>query len=143
MLNSTDLNSIFSSGFYMPSNWLSPLLGILGLGGLAGNNNESPGANNQGVANETTPLGQVNVAAGGAIPVGGLSVPPSWATAAQKGQQASLSSSVTTASAGETSGPAGPGGVPGMFGAPGSRASFNQPKYGKRLTIVPRPPAGG
>jgi PPE-repeat protein len=73
--------------------------------------------------------------------IGGLSVPGSWTQARLVSQTTPLTTPLTTP---ETTPGAGPAGAPGMFGAPGTRSGFsNQPKYGRKLTIVPRPPAGG
>jgi len=74
--------------------------------------------------------------------VGRLSVPPSWTTAVE------VADRVTPASgAAVTAAPEAAAGVPGMPGMPApaaySRSWGNGPRYGSKLTIMPRPVAAG
>lgn len=79
--------------------------------------------------------------AGAASRVGALSVPPSWGQAAPPPGEVRLANQTIPLT---SEGSSGASGAPGMFGAPGTRSGFaNQPKYGQKLTIIPRPPAGG
>ncbi|RUP04058.1 MAG: PPE family protein [Mycobacterium sp.] len=74
--------------------------------------------------------------------VGRLSVPPSWTTAVE------VADRVTPASgAAVTAAPEAAAGMPGMPGMPApaaySRSWGNGPRYGSKLTIMPRPVAAG
>jgi len=74
--------------------------------------------------------------AGTAAQIRGLSVPEGWG---QQAMLASHSSPQTTPLATEETAP-GPAGAPGMYGAPGAgRGSFQQVKYGRKLTVIPKP----
>jgi len=94
-------------------------------------------------------LGGVTVDTSGARLVGKLSVPPTWTASAQVANH----SGVTFAGGGWTNavGPTGGGpeaasaGMPGMPGAAGSRSGGfgHGPRYGTRLTVMPRPPSAG
>ena len=94
-------------------------------------------------------LGGVTVDTSAARLVGKLSVPPTWTAAAQVANH----SGVTFAGGGWTNavGPTGGGheaasaGMPGMPGtASGRSGGFGHgPRYGTRLTVIPRPPSAG
>ena len=94
-------------------------------------------------------LGGVTVDTSGARLVGKLSVPPTWTASAQVANH----SGVTFAGGGWTNavGPTGGGteagaaGMPGMPGAASSRSGGfgHGPRYGMRLTVIPRPPSAG
>ncbi|MGB6514512.1 MAG: PPE family protein [Mycobacterium sp.] len=94
-------------------------------------------------------LGGVTVDTSGARLVGKLSVPPTWTAAAQVANH----SGVTYAGGGWTNavGPTGggaeavPAGMPGMPGMAGGKpGGFGHgPRYGMRLTVIPRPPSAG
>jgi PPE-repeat protein len=94
-------------------------------------------------------MGGVTAQAAGGSLVGKLSVPPTWTAAAQVANH----SGVTFAGGGWTNavGPTGGGpsaasaGMPGMPGAAGSRSGGfgHGPRYGTRLTVMPRPPSAG
>jgi PPE-repeat protein len=152
--NSNLWNTIFSSGFYMPGNWigtLSEIPGLLGgeaaaeaagdaaLGAAAA---EGLGAEAAlGGVNALGGLGgEVSAGLGGAASIGALSVPPSWTAIAPP-------ASALSAALGSTplAGPPGlAAGVPAMplVGAMGNGLSA-APKYGFRPTVVARPPAAG
>lgn len=73
--------------------------------------------------------------------IGPLSVPASW-TAPSKGAVTALSGSGLTVIPGTEA----VGGAPGIPGVPAgtvARASMVAPRYGNRLTVMPRPPAAG
>jgi hypothetical protein len=91
----------------------------------------------------------VSVNTSGSTLVGRLSVPPTWTGAAQVANH----SGVTYAGGGWTNavGPTGgaaqavPAGMPGMPGMAGGRSGGfgHGPRYGMRLTVMPRPPSAG
>lgn len=74
--------------------------------------------------------------------VGRLSVPPSWSTAVEVANRV-----VPTSGAAVTAAPEAGAGMPGMPGMPApaaySRNWGNGPRYGFKLTIMPRPVAAG
>jgi PPE-repeat protein len=94
-------------------------------------------------------LGGVTVDTSGARLVGKLSVPPTWTASAQVANH----SGVTYAGGGWTNavGPTGggaeavPAGMPGMPGMAGGKSGGfgHGPRYGMRLTVIPRPPSAG
>jgi PPE-repeat protein len=166
-LNDGLWNSIFSSGFYMPGNWLGTMTDLVGMQGAGGAEGASAaagdavgaatGAAADGVggalAGPTAGIGGLGSVVGGEVPaalgpgaatgalggasIGALSVPPSWNAIAP-----------TAGSTAPLSGSAAPAAVPGIAGMPASGAaghSFNgsAPKYGFRPTVmVPSPAAG-
>lgn len=83
----------------------------------------------------------VSASMGRATLVGELSAPQSWATAAPSTNYVAPTLQDSAFSEAMESGPAGQPGVPGMpiggMGQGGSR--FPGPKYGTRLTVMPRP----
>jgi PPE-repeat protein len=161
-LNSSIWNTIFSSGFYMPGNWigtLSEIPGLLGAGTAAdgaaaaagdaagGAAAAAEGLGGGAVAVPTGGLGGVGGAVSGALgratPLGALAVPPSWNAIAP-----------ATSSVGASLGLLGgaslgaPPAVPGMPGPPGANAAANSfsgttPKYGFRPTVMAHSPAAG
>jgi PPE-repeat protein len=143
-------NTIFSSGFYMPSNTMAPFLSLLGqqAGSAAGDaaGEAAGGALGDALAR---PVGGIGGGLGGAVSaglghaatIGALSVPPSWTAPAP------LTSPLASALGGTpmTPPPAVAAGMPGLpigttAGRPYGRAV---PQYGFRLTFVVRPPAAG
>ena len=143
-------NTIFSSGFYMPSNTMAPFLSLLGqqAGSAAGDaaGEAAGGALGDALAR---PVGGIGGGLGGAVSaglghaptIGALSVPPSWTAPAP------LTSPLASALGGTpmTPPPAVAAGMPGLpigttAGQPYGRAV---PQYGFRLTFVVRPPAAG
>jgi PPE-repeat protein len=143
-------NTIFSSGFYMPSNTMAPFLGLLGaqaagnaVGDAAGQ--AATGALGEAVAGPVSGIGglgnAVSAGLGRAAMIGPLSVPPSWTAPAP------LASPLASTLGGTPMVPppamaAGMPGVPlgGMAGQAYGRAV---PQYGFRPTFVARPPAAG
>ncbi|HEY2450563.1 MAG TPA: PPE family protein [Mycobacterium sp.] len=164
-LNAGFWNTIFSSGFYMPGNWLGTMTDLVGMQGAGGAEaaaaaagdaaGDAVGAAADGlggaVAGPAAAIGglgglggagdAVSAAMGRGAAIGALAVPPSWdAVAPTTSPVAPLLGSVPLS--------APPAAVPGMPGMPSASAagySFNgnTPKYGFRPTVmVPSPAAG-
>jgi PPE-repeat protein len=145
-LNANILNTIFSSGFYMPSNTLAPFLGLAGsgagnalgdaAGSAVGNSIEAPVSGIGGLGN--------TVAAGlGNSPIiGALSVPPTWTAPAPGAGPLASALGGTPMIAPPPAMAAGIPPVPtsGMAGQGYGRAV---PQYGFRPNFVARPPAAG
>lgn len=144
-LNANILNTIFSSGFYMPSNTLAPFLGLAGsgagdalgdaAGGAVGNAIEAPVSGIGGLGN--------SVAAGlGNSPIiGALSVPPTWtAPAPGAGPLASALGGTPMVAPPPAAAGVPPVPITGMAGQGYGRAI---PQYGFRPSFVARPPAAG
>ncbi|OBA81730.1 hypothetical protein A9W99_13495 [Mycobacterium sp. 1164966.3] len=155
-LNSNLVNSIFSSGFYMPGNFLGTMSDFIGLqnsGTAAGEAGEAAGeaagaageaAGAAGAAGEATGLGgmggAVSAEVGSAGAIGPLSIPPSWPEPAP-----AVASPLPGAGFGTPAVEPGPstmlGGMP-LVG-PGGGGTSQTPRYGFRPTFVSRPPAAG
>jgi PPE-repeat protein len=143
LLNANIWNTIFSSGFYMPGNFLGTAADFIGLG------NQGGAAAADGAAGAATGAAEGAAAAGGSITaatgnapiVGPLSVPPSWTGAAPPSPLAPAYGG-TPMIAPPPAVAAGMPGVPlGATGANGiGRAA---PQYGFRPTFVARPPSAG
>ncbi len=147
-LNANIWNTIFSSGFYMPGNFMGTAADFMGLsGGQAAQ--QAIGEIAQGPLGTALagPLGaissfgnSVDTGLGRAALVGPLSVPPSWAGAAPHGPLSS-----TLGATPMVAPPAVAAGMPGVpmggFGAQG--VGRHVPQYGFRPTFVTRPPAAG
>jgi PPE-repeat protein len=158
-LNAGFWNTIFSSGFYMPGNWLGTMTDLVGMqvgGGAEGAAaaagdaaGAAAGAAADGlggaVAAPAAGLGElgggVSAALGRGAAIGALAVPPSWNVVAP-------TTSPVAPMLGDVPLSAPPAAVPGMPGMPAASAaghSFNgnTPKYGFRPTVmVPSPAAG-
>ena len=143
-------NTIFSSGFYMPSNTVAPFLSLLSaqtagnaVGDAAGQ--AASGALGEALAGPVGGLGgldnAVSAGLGHAPMIGALSVPPSWTAPAP------LASALASALGGTpmVPPPAMAAGMPGMpIGATGAQPYGRAvPQYGFRPTFVARPPAAG
>ncbi|OBK44317.1 PPE family protein [Mycobacterium sp. 1081908.1] len=85
--------------------------------------------------------GGVSAILTGAKSIGPMSVPASWSTPAVSHISALSGTGLTTLPGTEEAVGAGIPGVPGMPAA--ARASGVIPRYGTRLTVMPRPPAAG
>jgi PPE-repeat protein len=158
-LNSQLVNGVASAGYVNPA-IITPAV----TSGLADINSVGVGADAAGggisvpgYASMVTPeppmsmpsLGGVTVDTSGARLVGKLSVPPTWTASAQVANH----SGVTYAGGGWTNavGPTGggaeavPAGMPGMPGMAGGKSGGfgHGPRYGMRLTVIPRPPSAG
>jgi PPE-repeat protein len=162
-LNASFWNTIFSSGFYMPGNWLGTMTDLVGMQGAAGAEGAAAAAGDAAgdavgaaagaaadglggaVAAPAAGLGAlgggVSAALGRGAAIGALAVPPSWDVVAP-------TTSPLASSLGSVPLNAPPAAVPGMPGMPATNAaghSFNgnTPKYGFRPTVmVPSPAAG-
>lgn len=147
--NANIWNTIFSSGFYTPSNTLGAFTSLLGAGaagGAAGNAiGEAVTAGPLGGLLGLTSLGSgsaASAALGQAASIGPLSVPASWTALTPP-------ASPLAYALGGTPLTAPPGGVMPMIpGMPTASAAGNHivsaaPKYGLRLTVMPRSPVAG
>ncbi|ORB84997.1 hypothetical protein B1987_15705 [Mycobacterium kansasii] len=152
-------NTIFSSGFYMPSNTLAPFLGFLGgeaaadhaadaiadagVSGAAGEiASHSENLARLGVVGANADM--VSATLGRAASIGPLSVPPTWtAVGPAAGQVSSMSvaTPMTTPPPVESGLPEMPLG--GVLTGSGQGPGRSLPQYGFRPTVVARPPAGG
>jgi PPE-repeat protein len=158
-LNNNLWNTIFSSGFYMPGNWLGTMTDLVGLEALAGADQAAAAADKaadsalgaaaaDGVGGAlAVPAagvgelgGAVSAALGRGTAIGALAVPPSWDVIAPVTSPIAplLGSAPISA----------PPAVPGMPGMPAANAAGNHfngaaPKYGFRPTVVVHPPAAG
>jgi PPE-repeat protein len=150
-LNASFWNTIFSSGFYMPGNWLGTMTDLVGMqsaggaegaAGAAGDAagaaaGDAAGAAAAPVADLGGLSGGVSAAMGQGPAIGALAVPPSWnAIAPMPSPVAPMLGGVPI------SAPSPVPGAPGMPGVPAARAagqSFNgnTPKYGFRPTVMP------
>ncbi len=154
-LNSSLVNGVVSGAYVSPA-ILTPAVtsGIADINSLNAGAAAAGGAGFTGVVTPQPPvsmpsLGGVSVDTSGATLVGKLSVPPTWTAAAQVANH----SGVTYAGGGWTNavGPTGgaaeavPAGMPGMPGMAGGRSGGfgHGPRYGMRLTVIPRPPSAG
>ena len=154
-LNANIWNTIFSSGFYMPSNTLGAFTSLFGgaaageatagdalgeaAGGAAG-----AAADGLGGAPWRSQLavlgGGVSAALGRGAAIGALAVPPSWDAIAP------TTSPIAPLLGGAPIGA--PTAMPGMPGMPAVSAAGNHlngsvPKYGFRPTVVAHSPAAG
>ncbi|AGZ51623.1 PPE family protein [Mycobacterium kansasii] len=147
-------NTIFSSGFYMPSNTLAPFLGFLG-GAAAADHAADAGASGAagvlaGPSENPARLrawganaDMVSAALGRAAAIGPLSVPPTWtAVGPTTGRLAAMSVATPMTTPPVESGlPEMPLG--GVLSGNGQGPGRSLPQYGFRPTVVARPPAGG
>lgn len=149
-LNDNGLNTLFSSGFYMPGNFLGTMSDFVGLGSAgtaATDAAEAVGgaeAAAEGALGNAVPgLGAaVSAGVGNATAVGPLSVPPVWATTAPVGAAASPLPIAGASTPGVEPGPGSMlGGMP--LAGPGGRGFGDIPRYGFRPTFVTHPPAAG
>ena len=75
--------------------------------------------------------------------IGPLSVPASWSAPSSRAVSALSPAGLTTFTGTEEAAGSGMPGVPGMPAPALARASGVLPRYGVRLTVMPRPPAAG
>ena len=160
-LNNNLWNTIFSSGFYMPGNWLGTMTDLVGLQSLSGAGEAANAAGNAagdaaaaadglggalagpaaGVGELGGVGGAVSAALGRGTPLGALAVPPSWnAIAPVTNPMGSLLGGAPISAP-----PAVAAGMPGMpFANPaGNHVNGITPKYGFRPMVVAHPPAAG
>jgi PPE-repeat protein len=148
LLNANIWNTIFSSGFYMPGNFIGTAADFMGSGGQAAGQAASDAAH--GAANAVAgPLGgigeignSVSTGLGRSSIIGTLSVPPSWTAPAP------LHNPLSSILGGTPMVAPPPAMAAGMPGAP-LGGKVNQaygravPQYGFRPIFVARPPAAG
>jgi PPE-repeat protein len=158
-LNNQLWNTIFSSGFYMPGNFIGNLVDFFGLQGLGADVASADqaadaalgAAAGDGIGGALTGpvgLGEVgglgsaaSAAAGRAAAIGALSVPPSWdAVAPVRSPLTPLLPNPPL-----NAPPAVAAGIPGMplANAAGNHINGAAPRYGFRPTVVAHPPAAG
>jgi PPE-repeat protein len=156
-LNSSIWNTIFSSGFYMPGNWigtLSEIPGLLGTGSAAEAVGDAAGAaaaadglggalagSAAGIGGLGSVGGDVSAALGRGTALGALAVPPSWnAVAPVRTPLTPLLDNPPL-----NIPPAVAAGMPGipLANAAGNHLNGATPKYGFRPMVVAHPPAAG
>jgi PPE-repeat protein len=142
-INDTINNTVFSSGFYSPSNWLFPFIALLQSG--SNSSSQTPGGPPPPDTPYVDPNPPLNIppyraSVGTASNIGPLSVPPAWA---QPEQVRTVSMVSPISQNGENGTPGFPG-VPGVpLGLRSNSRGTAAPKYGTRPTIMTRPPSGG
>jgi PPE-repeat protein len=164
-LNNNLWNTIFSSGFYMPGNWLGTMTDLVGLQSAGGAEGAAAAAGDAagdavgaaagaadgiggalagpaaGIGGLGSVGGDVSAAMGRGAALGALAVPPSWnAVAPTVSPTAPLLGSAPISAP-----PAVAAGAPGMpFASPaGNHANGSAPKYGFRPTVIVSSPAAG
>jgi PPE-repeat protein len=149
-INANIWNTIFSSGFYMPGNFLGTAADFIGLGNQGATGAaDGAAAAGTGAAEGAAGAGTGAAAAGAGIAagtgtaptVGPLSVPPSWTGATPQSPLAPAYGGTPMIAPP----PAVAAGMPGVpLGAMGANAMGRPaPQYGFRPTFVARPPAAG
>jgi PPE-repeat protein len=169
-LNDNGLNTLFSSGFYMPGNFLGTMTDFIGLGGsgaaseaagAAGAASEAAGdaaagaAAAGGVGSALAPpavgvgelggAGAVSAAVGQGAAIGALAVPPSWTVVPPTVSPLSGLSGAALGGMPPATPPAIAAGIPGMpaANAAGNRFGAATPRYGLRPTVMAHPPSAG
>jgi PPE-repeat protein len=160
-LNDNGLNTLFSSGFYMPGNFLGTMSDFVGLGG-AGAASAAAGDAAAGAAEaaggvggalaapaagvgELGSAGAVSAALGRGTAIGALAVPPNWTALAPTVSPLPGLSGAALGGMPPAPSPALAAGVPGMPApnAAGNRFGAATPRYGLRPTVMAHPPAAG
>ena len=153
LINANIWNTIFSSGFYMPGNFLGTAADFMGLNQGAGAAAEGATGAAEGAAGAATGASEgaaagvggagnsVSAGVGNGAVVGPLSVPPSW-TGSTSPNPLAPAYGGTPMIAPPPAVAAGMPGVPlgAMTGGAMGRAA---PQYGFRPTFVARPPSAG
>jgi len=165
-LNDNGLNTMFSSGFYMPGNFLGTMSDFVGLGnagaaseaaGGAGAASEAAGdaAAAAGVGGalaapaagvgELGSAGAVSAALGRGTAIGALAVPPSWSVVPPAVSPLAGLSGAALGGMAPAPPPAVAAGIPGMpaASAAGNRFGAATPRYGLRPTVMAHPPSAG
>lgn len=149
------VNGALAGGPFNPQFIIATAQGLLSaqhatiLGGLGDFAADADGVATAGLASTTVGsagLGGGSAGVGNAHLVGSMSVPQSWASAANitPGQAAVQATGVTgLTDTGAAPAAGGPGGVAGPMGATGRRLRRAIPKYGFKPVVMPRPPAAG
>jgi PPE-repeat protein len=160
-LNANLWNTIFSSGFYMPGNWLGTMTDLAGLGGAGAAADVAETAAGDAAAGVAAadgvgsalagPLGGMgelgglgsaaSAALGKAASIGPLSVPPSWTAVTPVASPLPPLLGSTPMSAP----PAVAAGMPGMpfSSTAGNHTNGAAPRYGFRPTVISHSPAAG
>ena len=159
-LNDNGLNTMFSSGFYMPGNFLGTMTDFIGLRG-ADTASEVAGDAAAGAAatggvggalaapaagvGELGTAGGVSAAMGSGAALGALTLPPTWNEIAPT--ESPLTGLQGAALGGMPQAPPPPvaAAIPGMpaANAAGNRFGAANPRYGLRPTVMAHPPAAG
>ncbi|SPM36733.1 PPE family protein [Mycobacterium rhizamassiliense] len=145
------LNGTIAGGPFNPQTIIGTIQGVMAaqhatiLGGLGDFTTDADGAIAAALSSDTVPAAATG-GVGQAHLVGSMSVPQSWAGAANISQapsavQATGVTGLTDTGAAPSAG--GPGGVAGPLGGTGRRLRRAIPKYGFRPVVMPRPPAAG
>ena len=149
------VNGALAGGPFNPQFIIATAQGLLSaqhattLGGLGDFAADAEGVATADLASSTVGsagLGGASAGVGNAHLVGSMSVPQSWASAANiaPGQTAVQATGVTGLSDSAAAPAAGgPGGVAGPMGGAGRRLRRAIPKYGFKPVVMPRPPAAG
>jgi PPE-repeat protein len=158
-LNANIWNTIFSSGFYMPSNTLGAFTSLFGgaaaagdAAGAAGDAAGAAGGIGGAVAAPAAGLselgglgGGVSAALGRGTAIGALAVPPNWTALAPTVSPLPGLSGAALGGMPPKPPPAVAAGIPGMpfANAAGNRFGAATPRYGLRPTVMAHPPAAG
>ena len=155
-INANIWNTIFSSGFYMPGNFLGTAADFIGLGQSGQGAAEGAAGAAEGAAGAAAGAGEgvaaagaagagaagnsISAALGNGALVGPLSVPPSWAGTPQAPLSSALGATPMIAPP-----PALAAGMPGvpLAGMTGQGYGRQVPQYGFKPTFVARPPNAG
>lgn len=153
--NANVWNTLFSSGFLVPSNTITPFLGMLGNAAAANSavdtaTQAAAGAGGlggafagpfRGVGAVGGVDGAVSASLAKAATIGRMSAPATWTAAAPSTRQLALAMGATPM-IGPDSGPGNISGIP-LGNVVGQGLGRAVPQYGFRPTVVARPPAAG
>jgi PPE-repeat protein len=165
-LNDNGLNTMFSSGFYMPGNFLGTMSDFVGLGNAGAASEAAGGAAAASEAagdaaaaagvggalaapaagvGELGSAGAVSAALGRGTAIGALAVPPTWTVVPPTVSPLSGLSGAALGGMPPASPPAVAAGIPGMpaANAAGNRFGAATPRYGLRPTVMAHPPSAG
>jgi PPE-repeat protein len=148
------LNGTIAGGPFNPQSIIGTAVGAMGtrattLSGLGDFAVNAEGGGMAALASDTVPSaglgGAASAGVGNAHLVGSMSVPQSWASAANitPGQTAAPVSGLSDIGTSGAPAAGGPGGVAGPLGGNGRRLRRAIPRYGFRPVVMPRPPAAG
>jgi PPE-repeat protein len=144
--SSSILNGTIAGGPFNPQTILATAVGAMGtqattLSGLGDFALGAEGAGTAALASNTVP----SVGVGNAHLIGSMSVPQTWASAANITSGQGPAPVTGLSDIGTSGAPAagGPGGVAGPLGGTGRRLRRAIPRYGIRPVVMPRPPAAG
>ncbi|WAJ42628.1 PPE family protein [Mycobacterium sp. Aquia_216] len=147
------LNGSLAGGPFNPQSIIGTAVGAMGtratvLSGLGDFAANAEGGGMAALASNTVPsagLGGASAGVGNAHLVGSMSVPQTWASAANitPGQVATPVTGLSDIGTSGAPAAGGPGGVAGPLGGTGRRLRRAIPRYGFRPVVMPRPPAAG